>query len=149
MILIDLMHRLRFVEAIVQTAGQVALTRFHNRDFAVSAKGRQDLVSDVDRATEAVRSPPRLCENSDFENLVRTIISRRGNLRVPSEQNLAMGHIAEHRSVAYAAQTSFHTASALCEGDGNIDVPGPKPPVDAEKCRHESCRSLLAIQISE
>lgn len=53
MIQTDLMHRLRLVEAIVQTAGQVALTRFHSRDLAVSAKGPQDFVSDVDRATEA------------------------------------------------------------------------------------------------
>lgn len=49
----DLMQRLRFVEAILHSAGQTALTRFHNRDFAVTAKGRQDLVSDVDRETEA------------------------------------------------------------------------------------------------
>lgn len=48
--------RVRFVEIILHTAGQTALARFHNSDFAVSAKGLQDLVSDVDRATEASRT---------------------------------------------------------------------------------------------
>lgn len=38
----DLRQRLHFVEAILHIAGQAALTRFHNRDFAVSAKGRQE-----------------------------------------------------------------------------------------------------------
>ena len=49
----DLMHRLRLVAAVVNAAGQTALSRFRSRDFTVSAKGRQDLVSDVDRTTEA------------------------------------------------------------------------------------------------
>ena len=49
----DLRRRLDAVEAILLEAGQVAVSRFRDRDDAVSAKGRQDLVFDVDRETEA------------------------------------------------------------------------------------------------
>lgn len=50
----NLMQRLRPVEAMLRSAGQSVLTRFNGRDFVVSAKGPQTLVSGVDRATEAV-----------------------------------------------------------------------------------------------
>ncbi len=48
----DLKRRLDVVEATLAEAGQAALIRFRARDYEVSAKGRQDLVSDVDRETE-------------------------------------------------------------------------------------------------
>lgn len=41
------------VETALHHAGHAALERFRRRDFTVSAKGRQDLVSEVDRMTEA------------------------------------------------------------------------------------------------
>ncbi|MCT4682560.1 MAG: inositol monophosphatase [Roseicyclus sp.] len=48
----DLKRRLDVVEATLAEAGQAALIRFRARDYEVNAKGRQDLVSDVDRETE-------------------------------------------------------------------------------------------------
>ena len=49
----ELMRRREVVEAVVREAGEAALGRFRDRRFEVETKGPQDLVSEVDRETEA------------------------------------------------------------------------------------------------
>jgi myo-inositol-1(or 4)-monophosphatase len=49
----ELALRFRFAQGLVREAGQIALDRYHGRDdLVIERKGRQDFVSEVDKACE-------------------------------------------------------------------------------------------------